>query len=336
MNLRGAACVAAALAILAGAPALAQDAKPKPERAPGVEAERVSKLMVGDRAPELAIATWVKGEPVTGFEAGKVYVVECWATWCGPCIAGMPHLSELQKQYKDKGVTIIGVNIWDDPANVDPFMEDKGGDEKMQYTVAIEEKIDGENPSETGKIAKDWMAAAEQNGIPSAFVVDQKGYVAWIGHPAGMDSALEKIVAGEWDIAKAAEQYVAERKMDEKFEKLQGLFAAGEHDQAAKLAEELVSGPAWENAMQLNAIAWPFVDPEVEVANRHTDLAIKAAERAAELTDHKDAAILDTLAWSYYHAGQKEKAIEIETKALSLAPESQKEMYKLMLERMKK
>ncbi|HZW10170.1 MAG TPA: redoxin family protein [Phycisphaerales bacterium] len=334
MKLRGAACVAAALALVAGAPALAQDAKPKPERAPGVEAERIGELMVGDRAPELAIGTWVKGEPVTGFEEGKVYVVECWATWCGPCIAGMPHLSELQKEYKDKGVTIIGVNIWDDPANVEPFMEKRGGDEKMEYTVAVEEKIEGEE-IEQGRIAKEWMAAAGRNGIPSAFIVDQKGYVAWIGHPGSMDHALEQVVAGKWDLAKAADAYVAEQKMEAKFEKLQELIGGGEYDQAAKLAEELVSGPAWESAMALNGIAWPFVDPDMDVENRHTDLAIKAAERAAELTDHEDPAILDTLAWAYYHAGQKEKAIETETKAVSLAPSSQKEMYEAALERMK-
>jgi thiol-disulfide isomerase/thioredoxin len=334
MKLRGAACVAAALALLAGAPAMAQEAKPKPERAPGVEVERVAELMVGDRAPELAIGEWVKGEPVTGFEEGRVYVVECWATWCGPCIAGMPHLSELQEEYKDKGVTIIGVNIWDDPAKVKPFMEDRGGDEKMQYKVAIEEKIEGEDV-EYGRVAKEWMKAAGRNGIPSAFIVDQKGYVAWVGHPGSMDHALEQVVAGTWDIAKAAKAYVAEQQMEAKFEKLQELCAGGEYDQAAKLAEELVSGPAWESAMALNGIAWPFVDPDADVENRHTDLAIKAAERAAELSGQKEPAILDTLAWAYYHAGQKDKAVEIETKAVSLAPSSQKAMYEAALARMK-
>ena len=156
---------------------------------------RVHDLMVGDPAPALAIGEWVKGDPVTKFEPGSVYVVEFWATWCGPCIHGMPHLSGLQEKFAGDGVTVIGVNIWDKPANVAPFlhnnvkMHGKTGDEVMRYTVAIEKKDDPADENE-GVMAKTWMRAAGRRGIPSAFIVDQNQRVAWIGHPAGMDGAL--------------------------------------------------------------------------------------------------------------------------------------------------
>lgn len=347
MKIRTAACLAASLALVAGTPVLAQEAKPRPDTAPGVQVERLNTLMVGDRAPELAVGEWVKGDEVTGFEEGKVYVVEFWATWCGPCIAGMPHISELQKEYKDKGVTIIGVNIWDEPANVEPFMTNKNGDEKMGYTVAIEKKIEG-GDIRNGVMARDWMRAAGRNGIPSAFVVDQNGYVAWMGHPMRMDEPLKEIVGGEWDIKTAATEHVEALKLEAKRAEQQKVvqqlmnpiaeaMEAGEYETAYKaIATALDNEAIWDNESVLNYIAWNMADPDADIPNRNTKLAIKAAERAAELTDHKNPAILDTLAWAYYHAGMKDKAVETQTKAISMVSGDAKEQYTASLERMKK
>ena len=65
---------------------------------------------LGDPAAELKIAKWVKGEPVTiSADAKNIYVVEFWATWCPPCRTSIPHLTEMQKRFKEKNVTIIGI-----------------------------------------------------------------------------------------------------------------------------------------------------------------------------------------------------------------------------------
>jgi thiol-disulfide isomerase/thioredoxin len=344
MKFRAAACVA--LALMAGAPAMAQNAQPKPATAPGVQVERINKLMVGDRAPELAIAEWVKGDEVTGFEDGKVYVVEFWATWCGPCIRGMPHLSELQEEYKEKGVTIVGVNIWDEPGNVAPFMKDKGGDEKMGYTVAVEKKIEGEDPRRTGEMAANWMRAAGRNGIPSAFIVDQRGYIAWMGHPMQMDEALKGVVAGSWDIKQAAKDHAAavqreaeQRAQQEVLDKFMDPVAEAlqkkDYTAASKLMAAAIENEAiWGNPQALNSMAWSISDPDAKIENRDAKLAVKMAERASELAKGKDAAILDTLAWAYYHAGDKAKAIETETKALGMVSGEEKAQYEAALKRM--
>ena len=182
------------------------------------------KLSPGDAAPELSIAKWFKGEPVKTLEKDKTYVVEFWATWCGPCVRGMPHLTELQKEHGDT-VKFIGVNIWDRKKDrqtgefsesveeqierVADFVEKQG--DKMGYTVAIE---DGE------KMAENWMKPAGQTGIPCAFIVSG-GKVQWIGHPMAMDEPLKKVLAGEFDVGAAAEAAARQARLDERRARLQ-------------------------------------------------------------------------------------------------------------------
>lgn len=240
-------------------------------------------LTVGDKAPALHLAEFVKGEHITGFESGRVHVVEFWATWCGPCIAGMPHLADVQREYKDKGVHVMGVNIWDDPKNVEPFMKDRGekpsGDSMMEYTVAIETK---DNPEDIrrGLMAKNWMNAAGQTGIPSSFVVDGTGTVAWIGHPSRIDEPLKQIVAGEWDIAKAKTEFEKAR--------------IERHDAAKKAAEERAKKAAEAKAAEgakPSADAKPVV--VIEQREKKVDAKPQQKEEAKRLSDPNSLAVGD-------------------------------------------
>ncbi len=141
-------------------------------------------LKVGDPAPATRPATMLQGEAVKEFKKGEVYVFECWASWCGPCIAAIPHLDELHRKMGKKGVVITGVNVWEserDAASAQrakDFLKAQG--DKMSYRVALGGKA----------FIKDWLEAAEVNGIPHAFVVAD-GKIAYIGHPASLDA--EKI-----------------------------------------------------------------------------------------------------------------------------------------------
>lgn len=162
------------------------------------------KLKIGDPAPPIHPMAWIQGEPVTAYKPGHVYVVEFWATWCGPCNAMMPHLSELQKAHAGK-LTVIGINSREaengkaEVAAVTAFVKKKG--DKMAYTVAMDE------PTKS-PLFESWMIAGGSYGIPTSFVVDGKGTLVWMGHPLGPNeeafkTAVEQALAGKSDLAAA-------------------------------------------------------------------------------------------------------------------------------------
>lgn len=194
---------------------------------------------IGDAAPPLDVKEWVKGSPVTLVDGkGKsIYVVEFWATWCPPCRTSIPHLTEMQKKFKDKGVVFIGVT--DEKLDVVKKFVEKMGD-KMDYTVAI----DG------GKTSEGYMQAFEIGGIPHAFIVNKEGKIVWHGHPMDrLEETLDEIVAGKFDLeaakAKAKKQAEGEKRQGEVRQKLQKYakaIMAGDTDSEAtkKLEAELL------------------------------------------------------------------------------------------------
>ena len=151
----------------------------------------LAALKVGDAAPKLQVGRWLQGEAVTDFEGDKVYIVEFWATWCGPCKASIPHVNDLHERFADKGLVVIGQDVFEkDDSLAAPFVQAMAG--KMTYRVATDDKSDGS----CGRMAQNWLAAAEQNGIPCAFIINKKGRIVSIGHPMAIKEAeLETLLA---------------------------------------------------------------------------------------------------------------------------------------------
>ncbi len=339
-----------ALPLLVAASALAQRTAALPS------------LGVGDKAPAISVAKWVKGTPKKGFELGKVYVVEFWATWCPPCRESIPHLTELQKRYGN-AVSFNGFAVWQrEPkdayiGSVEKFVTKMGP--KMDYSVAVD------TDPRTGAMAVNWMTAAGQNGIPTAFVVGKDGRIAYIGHPMdpGLPDTLDKVLAGTFDAnaAKNAARAKAERETNLRtaFGKVAAAYKAGDEAAAdavfadlaatypdlkgnilaARFERKLDTGKEaegyallkteWPGAINdpetLNSLSWTILTDK-RAKNPDTALAIALAQKGVELTGERSAAVIDTLAYALFKGGKMDEAVAWETKAVKLTDGKDAEM----------
>lgn len=275
-------------------------------------------LQLGDPAPPLQIANWIKGDAVASLSDSKtVYVVEFWATWCPPCRKSIPYLTELQKKYKDRGVVVIGISDEEEDA-IRGFVTTMG--EKMDYRVA---RDDGR---------KTWDAYAKPFGItavPQAFIVGRDGKLLWKGHPMdGLEETVERILAGGYDVGQAV-QAASDRRLKDEMRELQSLWAQ-EYTVLAKygrdkagadqLGEKLLGDPKIE-ARLLAALAWTILDSE-DLAYRNLAFAVRAAQKGVELSASKDPAVLDVYARALFETGKIDEAKETERKAIDMCPDA--------------
>jgi uncharacterized protein (TIGR03435 family) len=119
---------------------------------------------VGDRAPEIHLEELLPEQPVANasFEefAGKTVVLEMWATWCGPCVAAIPHLNELAEKFKDQPVVFLSVTD-EEPEVVEYFLKKH----PISGLIGI---AHGHSPySDYGLI-----------GVPGTFLIDSHGRIA--------------------------------------------------------------------------------------------------------------------------------------------------------------
>jgi thiol-disulfide isomerase/thioredoxin len=324
-------------------PALAFAQAEPPKKEPAKEPEK-PKLNPGDKAPPIKVTKWLQGEAVPGFDKDKVYVIEFWATWCGPCIRAMPHLSELQSEYKDQGLVIIGLTTKGDGNDADKvakFVEKNG--KKFAYRFAYCE----DKETDTA-----YMDAAKQDGIPCSFVIGKDGNIAYIGHPSNLDDVLPLVMAGTWkgkpdldainkvneeldailsegdkEPAKTLEKLAVFEKAHPKkakqdlvmIQKMIMMVKAEKFDEAKAQAEAMIAATDAKKKAEPGIYAGLILAQKNFNPNKKLlDVAVKATDAALKY-DAGDVGMLIASMDVYLLAGEKAKAAELGKKALAAA-----------------
>jgi thiol-disulfide isomerase/thioredoxin len=149
----------------------------------------ITAIKVGAVAPDFTVSGW-SGAGVAGpeiklssYRGKSVVVVDFWATWCGPCMRGLPHLSKVAESAKGQDVVFLAVNTWDEAQPYETFVTEKGKDFAVQFVR------DPAGRAVDSSIARKSYGV---KGIPGQFVIGKDGKVLAIisGYQDG-DKTLE-------------------------------------------------------------------------------------------------------------------------------------------------
>ncbi|MDC0265520.1 redoxin domain-containing protein [Mariniblastus sp.] len=281
------------------------------------EADAAPDFTIGSKAPDLDIEFWISDRNgllphTTKIEKGTVYVVEFWATWCGPCIAAMPHISALQDKYSDDNVQIISVSD-EDIDTVTNFLErpvagDSDGKTYGDLTNNYSLTVDPDK-----SVFKDYFAAAKRTGIPCVFLIGKTGQVEWIGHPMKLDKPLEEVVAGDWDRKAFAVEFKKEeetRKLNQKYmvamRKISGEMRSGNPEKALQLMDALMDDAQFKPMKK-----------QLTMSRMGILISGNLPEAPRELEkftnqNKKDAMALNSIAWGIYEKHEKRNDVSSE------------------------
>jgi thiol-disulfide isomerase/thioredoxin len=165
---------------------------------PRPQQQQVAMLGVGKEAPDFEALAWSAGQTkldtnnrlkLSDYRGKKIVIVDMWATWCGPCMKGIPHLSKVAEAVKGQDVEVIALNVSDDQEPFEKFATGKGA----EYKFKLARDPAGREPN-GNTIARKLYGVT---GIPATFVIDKSGKIVGTvsGYSEG-DTQLEQILKG--------------------------------------------------------------------------------------------------------------------------------------------
>ena len=145
----------------------------------GCSREPMPRVAIGEPAPRYAATTLAGDSASTPALAGKVVLLNIWATWCAPCRDEIPYLQSLYERHRDSGLEIVGVSV--DARGQESAIREFASEFRMTYPI-------WRDPDE--RVQSLYMAL----GVPSSYLIDRAGILRWqrLGTIRASDTTLTR------------------------------------------------------------------------------------------------------------------------------------------------
>ena len=309
-------------------------------------------IMIGDVAPGLTGAKWLRGNPIVKWQEGHLYLLDFWATWCAPCLQMMPTHQALQDRYENNRFHVIGVAIWSQEG---PMSPDQALEKHSGLTYAVAQDVGD-------RLAGQFMGGTGTQGLPTFMLVDQQGRLAWVGEPGEeFDTVLEELIDGTFDLAAARKGDIVRRESQAIFSQIDDLRREGRPWEAAESVDKVIAidprENGWAYAMKYEILVGECNAPgeaKKEAENflakepglnpffnyvfalritradgtggphqRELDLGLHLAKRAVDLSKEPNADYLASVARIYSLRGEMDDAVRWQQRAITVAPPAQ-------------
>ncbi|ANP91193.1 TlpA disulfide reductase family protein [Rhizobium beringeri] len=283
-----------------------------------------SGLNSGSPAPSIKVQRWLRGDPLSNFQLGKIYILDFFSTTCEGCGPALARLAQLQENYSDIGVDVIGVAADEKAATADKARA------RVRHWVTkwlphsnIRIAFDY-----SGEMDKHWMDASLSFRYPRAFIVDRDGSIAFIGHPF-RDRIRAAAEIEDWETALSASEEGTNLIPDSlSLRKWHvGTSIGGMRDMDAGW---MALAQFARDAIERNAEDWllaamqelfgPYDYSGVPPAERFS-MGKEISERILRLYPQQDALSraesYETIAPYYYESGDNDRAVDLVEQALN-------------------
>ncbi|MCU0863957.1 MAG: TlpA family protein disulfide reductase [Planctomycetes bacterium] len=280
----------------------------------------------GQNAPGWSVGHWLvtdnlsePGELPTAPRAGRITLVDFWATWCLPCVAGMEELSALQQRERERGLDVVAIS--DEPLpTVIAFLRRASPDGQpwwSRFRTALATDPDGSSLAE--------LVPAEFRQVrPFAVLIGRSGAIEWMGPSKEAAPVVTALQENRWDRAAFAARW--QRQLAEQRERDRI------HDSEDWAA---VKRDHWNDVGMLGKCAFRIAfDFGSQLKNRDLAMGAAFAERAVELSGSASAYELLVLAQIRHVQGQHDKAASLAREAIThLKPDDDASFYRDNLRR---